>query len=561
MEDFTLLFDLDGTLVNTDNIYCEVWNELLRDYDLTCNMSFFNNFIKGKNDALFLKYLIPNISSNEITNISFKKDELFIKKIETNKPLILIEGAYEFIESYKNNNIAIITSCNKKSALYILQYTNIYQFIKLLITADDCNNHKPHPEPYLKAIDYFNADKNKCIIFEDSYSGFTSAINSGVPNICIIKNKDTYKELLDNDYYKILNYNNINFEAIIKKIYNNDLILNKIGDLLNYYPNLIIKKYNNTNMKCGYICDIQSMKLVYNNKEEEIIIKISNLDNELSKIAIELDMYNNEIKFYCVFSKLMNINVPKFFGNFKIEERDAIVLESLYKFTGQFNIDLNTDINNLLNVVKNIFKMHNLFYFNSENSLPELFKSLKKVNQITYYRTLVEQRFEKFVKKNKSLFYESDLKNLNYIYENFHNIIDESSQYPLSFCHGDLKSPNIFYKNNEHPYFLDWQYIHLNKGISDIAFLLVESIEFDKITVEIVINYYYKLLNNTRKIDHKIFLNDFKNALCIFPFFVCVWFNSEDSDKLLDPVFPIKFMKNLLKYYDYINLLDSSFIK
>ena len=44
MEDFTLLFDLDGTLVNTDNIYCEVWNELLSDYDLTCNMFFFNKF-------------------------------------------------------------------------------------------------------------------------------------------------------------------------------------------------------------------------------------------------------------------------------------------------------------------------------------------------------------------------------------------------------------------------------------------------------------------------------------------------------------------------------------
>ena len=280
MESFTLLFDLDGTLVNTDNIYCEVWNELLKDYDLTCNMCFFNNFIKGKNDALFLKYLIPNISSNEITNISFKKDELFIKKIETNKPQILILGAYEFIENYKNNNIAIVTSCNKKSALYILQYTNIYQFTKLLITADDCNNHKPHPEPYLKAIDYFNADKNKCIIFEDSYSGFTSAINSGVPNICIIKNEDTCKELLVNDYYKILNYNNINFENIIKKNCNNDCIVDKIKNLLNCYPNLNVIKYNNENIKCGYICDIQRMKLLFNNNDEdEVIIKISNLDN------------------------------------------------------------------------------------------------------------------------------------------------------------------------------------------------------------------------------------------------------------------------------------------
>ena len=36
--------------------------------------------------------------------------------------------------------------------------------------------------------------------------------------------------------------------------------------------------------------------------------------------------------------------------------------------------------------------------------------------------------------------------------------------------------------------------------------------------------------------------------------FLYVWFNSEDNDKLLDPVFPIRFMKNLLKYYShYIN--------
>jgi hypothetical protein len=72
------------------------------------------------------------------------------------------------------------------------------------------------------------------------------------------------------------------------------------------------------------------MKLLYNNNEDEVIIKISNLDNSLSKTAIELDMYNNEIKFYCLFSNLMNINIPKFYGNFKIENRDAIVLGSLY---------------------------------------------------------------------------------------------------------------------------------------------------------------------------------------------------------------------------------------
>ena len=107
-------------------------------------------------------------------------------------------------------------------------------------------------------------------------------------------------------------------------------------------------------------------------------------------------------------------------------------------------------------------------------------------------------------------------------------------------------------QENKKPYFLDWQYIQLNKGVSDIVFLLVESIKFDKMKVELVLNYYYCLLSEKIKdYTYEEYIRDFKTNLCIFPFVVCVWFNSEDHDKLLDKIFPIKFMKNLMKYYNY----------
>tara|TARA_B110000967_G_C18674550_1_gene454833 strand:+ start:159 stop:593 length:435 start_codon:yes stop_codon:yes gene_type:complete len=48
-----------------------------------------------------------------------------------------------------------------------------------------------------------------------------------------------------------------------------------------------------------------------------------------------------------------------------------------------------------------------------------------------------------------------------------------------------------------------------------------------------------------------VYMEDLRNSLCVFPFFVMAWFNSEDSDKLIDSTFPIRFMKNLLKYYNY----------
>ena len=138
-------------------------------------------------------------------------------------------------------------------------------------------------------------------------------------------------------------------------------------------------------------------------------------------------------------------------------------------------------------------------------------------------------------------------------------MIDKSGSFPLNFCHGDLKSPNIFYKENSEkniiPILLDWQYIHLNKGISDIAFLLVESTSFDEILTDMILKYYYKKSIMYQKFDDLLF--DFKTALCIFPFFVIIWFNSENRDNLLDKVFPINFMKNTLKFYNHF--LDDDF--
>ena len=240
---------------------------------------------------------------------------------------------------------------------------------------------------------------------------------------------------------------------------------------------------NNSNLKTGYICDITSYNLKYkDNTNENIILKISNLNNELSKTAIQLNMYKNEKYFYTnIYPLMININIPRFFGSFEVNNKDGIILENLNKYSGTFNINLNKNIDVLLRVVNNIFNMHNKFYFENSNDKIDSMKNLLTVNQISYYSKLIYNRFDKFMLKNSILLTENNKTNLEYIYHNFNKILDEASEFPLSFCHGDLKSPNIFYKDNTTPYFLDWQYIHLNKGISDIVFLLVESIMFSTV--------------------------------------------------------------------------------
>jgi beta-phosphoglucomutase-like phosphatase (HAD superfamily)/NDP-sugar pyrophosphorylase family protein len=569
----TFLFDLDGTLVDTDHIYVDVWKDLLCGYceNLSVDEDFFNSFIRGQSDMNFLKFLIPEITQEDINNISSSKDDKFISKLsKMDRNDILISGVFpDFFDKIKNSRIAVVTSCNKKSAKYILEKTGLDDYVELLIASEDCKNHKPHPEPYLKAIEQLKATRSKTLIFEDSVSGFLSAKNVGrIKRVCIIttsKSSDEIK-LLENEF-KFKKYSELDTHSIFEHN-NNDQKQNSSKSSPEYYTRLIKEKinnlpvknvvFNNENLKTGYICDINSYKLIYTDNEyENIVLKISNLDNELSKTAVQLNMYKNESYFYEHISPVISnsnniIKIPKNYGTIINDDKDGILLENLNKYPGTFNLDLNKNISLLLRVVKDLYKMHSKFYFESEDSVIDCMKPLLTVNKINYYSELIVKRFDKFISKNSQFISESNKFILMSIYTNFKKITNLVSEYPLSFCHGDLKSPNIFYRNDTEPHYLDWQYIHLNKGVSDIIFLLVESIKFNEITANIVEKYYYKMISEYRKdYSYTEYLKEFKLCLCIFPFFVCVWFNSEDSEKLLDKVFPLRFMKNLLMYYDY----------
>lgn len=553
------IFDLDGTLVDTDDIYVKVWNFIMKKYNLSIDDNFFKFFIQGKNDILFLKEIFPNIKDKEIYEISNLKDNLFIDYLKDYNEDIMINGAKKFIQKNKNRRMCIVTSCNKKAAEYILKKTNLDDYMQFLIAQEDCNKHKPDKEPYERAINILQCSGN-CTIFEDSNSGYKSAISVGNTNICLILNNKSSEFIIKTNEYKINSYDNFDMNYFNNSCNDSDNY-NKIKKLImTKLDNIPIKYviFDNINIKTGYICDIKSFTLILNDNSENVVIKIENYDNELSTVARKINLYNNEVNFYEKISNIVNIQVPKFYCSVVIDNKKAILLENLNNYKGMFNVNLNENIDILLSVIKNITEMHNRFYYKNKEEIIPIMKDLFNINEITYYKELVNKRFEKFLKLNNSLLTDIEKCILEKVFNNYTSIIDIAGRFPLNFCHGDLKSPNIFYKKadkNIIPIFLDWQYIHLNKGISDIVFLLVESTNFDEELIDIIIKYYYKKSIMYENI--KDLLYDFKISLCIFPFFVMIWFNSENRDNLLDKIFPINFMKNTLKFYK--KFLDDEF--
>jgi HAD superfamily hydrolase (TIGR01509 family) len=601
------LLDLDGTLVNTDHVYGKVWNELLTPLGLCCDQNFFDDLIKGKTDNSLLTFLMPNISQEEISNIAGSKDDLFIAMLSKEDSYVNDGVLPRFFEQIKNGRIAIVTSSNRRAAEYIIRATGMDAYVDLLVAAGDVAKGKPDPMPYVHAAQVLETDMKNSIIFEDSMSGYMAAQRARPRKICLYTDGAS-SEIKSSQDFKFDNYHTLDVGLVCQDEIH-DPLLAELNDwaltIKSHMESVPVKdiKPSPEILKTGYICDIKPYTVKYlNGQTYDIVLKLSNFGNELSKVASELDMYVCEKYFYSDLANIVGavVKVPRCEATFEKSNKIGIVLEDIRLVGGHFDARLYNDVDMLLKVVTSIFKMHNHFYFRSVDEVIPAMRSLRTFKDITYYSTLVRERFGTFIHKVERFLTSKEYTILCAIQREYTKILGHLSSYPMSFCHGDCKAPNMFFAKNKDIYLLDWQYIMLSKGVTDLTFLLVESVPFDQQLVELSLMYYYRLSKvrtstsqknflatafhlffsaNTKYVTihsflttlhyviqyntqdnnvdttHEEIMRDFKLALCAFPFFVMVWFNSESSEKLLDKSFPLKFMKGILKYYNcYLDL-------
>ena len=559
---YCFLFDLDGTLVNTDRIYYHVWKQILQEYNIDLTPGIFQKYIYGNNDELVIKTLIPSLYKSNLSKISELKDSLFIENISDIK---IISGANKFIENLikSGHKCAIVTNCNRPVAEKIVKYCKFHDFIDFIIVGNECKRPKPYPEPYLNAIQKYNTTPNRIIIFEDSNAGLLSARQTNPLCVVGITTNYTCDELLLNGVnYVIDDFDDILLENII--YYKNTSMENikqNIIDSLSSY-NIVNVIIDDTKLKGGYISDVLSVRLITETTEYDCVIKLENKnETQLAIMATKLGLYDREYYFYENISKYVNVKIPKFYGLIKNNNFDTIgiLMENLYK-TGNFdiNIDLNiADIDISLKIVDAISKMHIKFW---NKHLEKSFQQLKKHNDPLFnpvWKDFIKSKWEDFKEKWVNII--PSFKTGDWIVENFDKIQEELSCDNLTLIHGDVKSPNIFYdkNNNNEPYFIDWQYICIGKGVQDVVFFLIESFNIDKIKLyyPLFIQYYYiKLIQqDIKNYSYKEYLKDVKNSICYFPFFVAVWFGTTPYDSLIDKNFPFFFIQKLFYLLDMLD--------
>lgn len=553
---YAFLFDLDGTLVITDDIYFEVWSRILKTYEIDLSRDMFTKYIQGNNDHYVVSVLLPNLTV-DLRALSETKDALFLNHVDK---IRVVDGVLDFLKTIweDGHKISIVTNCNRGVAEAIVRNIGVDTHIEFILSADDCVQRKPLPDPYVTAMKKLDIPNSRSFIFEDSKTGILSG-KSAYPKCLIgVETMYSHDELLSSGVdMAVPNYIGIDMQDLIQYA---GITSEKLEDYIRLSVDFDCTSIHidSDKLKGGYIADVLRVTLTKTNGDRiDCVLKLENPnETSLAQMATRLQLYQREYYFYENIAKYVKaIRIPKCIGMVKNPDMQTVglLLENLYA-TGNSvpNLNLNTsDINVSLKVIDRMAKFHAKFW---NRPLQSAFPQLKTPMDPTFRPFCYEHIcgcWDAFVIKWEKMLTLRQLELGLQIKGRFLDIQERLSQKNTTLVHGDIKSPNIFYdiENDNEPIFLDWQHCMIGKGAQDLAFFIIESFDMDKLDLfyPIFKNYYYcKLMEyGVSQYSYYDYDADLQDAFCYTPFFTAVWFGTVSYDDLIDKNFPFFFLQKL----------------
>lgn len=178
-----LLFDIDGTLMESDPIHLAAFNEAFAPYGHVIDHEIYAKHIQGFANEAIAAHFIPGESLERRKEILDGKEALFREMVAASiEPLA---GLMEVLEWARSNVIPMVavTNAPMANADLIIDGIKARSYFSHIISADDLAHGKPHPLPYLTGLSRLRADAKNSVAFEDSRTGIASATGAGIVTV------------------------------------------------------------------------------------------------------------------------------------------------------------------------------------------------------------------------------------------------------------------------------------------------------------------------------------------------------------------------------------------
>ncbi len=180
-----LLFDIDGTLTDTDALHLEAFNEVLGPYGHAFDHARYTKELQGFSTASISERFLAGEPPERQNIIMAEKEQAFRRLVAGRiQPL---PGLMALLARADRANVPMVavTNAPRLNAQMLLSGLGIAGRFKVLVIGDELPHGKPHPMPYLEGLRAAGAAPEASVAFEDSRSGVRSASSAGIATIGI----------------------------------------------------------------------------------------------------------------------------------------------------------------------------------------------------------------------------------------------------------------------------------------------------------------------------------------------------------------------------------------
>jgi len=214
MNNFAVIFDMDGVICHTNPYHSKAFDAFFAKRGMYPSVEEYAQHMYGKpNSYIFSHFLQREIGSQELIELENEKEGLF-REIYAEQ-VTPISGYLEFLESLKHKGFktGVGTSAPRANMDLIIDKLDIRNKMESFMASEDVTTHKPDPEVYLKSAENLSTYPEKCIVFEDSFSGASAGINAGMQVVGVLSSH-TKEELPPCQFY-INDYSEISVEMVL----------------------------------------------------------------------------------------------------------------------------------------------------------------------------------------------------------------------------------------------------------------------------------------------------------------------------------------------------------
>ncbi|CAO2184116.1 unnamed protein product, partial [Urochloa humidicola] len=195
-----VLFDIDGTLCDSDPLHHVAFQEMLLEIGYNNGVpiddEFFIKNIAGRSDVEAAQNLFPDWELEK--GLKFLEDKEAKYRSLAKERLEPVKGLGKVVQWVKDHGYkrAAVTNAPRINAELMISLLGLSDFFQAIIVGGECEQPKPAPYPYLKAIKELQVSADHTFIFEDSPSGIRAGVAAGMP-VVAVATRNPEKSLLE----------------------------------------------------------------------------------------------------------------------------------------------------------------------------------------------------------------------------------------------------------------------------------------------------------------------------------------------------------------------------